>query len=196
MLGPHDRLPSRSSRASRSRSRKLSFSGVISVSAWEWPMRDRPVSLPGVSMTMKSQSAELGQRRVEARAVLGLAAAIAESSAAARQMGIWRRQRQRQLGRRRPAGSRNSGSACPGGHRDRCCRRVMAVAQQRHDHMHGGGRFARAALLVAENDDMRLARGRGGAFAVRTVMPAAPRPRCRGTPRRRRAARDRRWSAR
>ena len=33
-----------------------------------------------------------------------------------------------------------------------------AGPQQRHDQMHGGGRLARPALLVAQDDDMRLAR--------------------------------------
>ena len=49
--------------------------------------------------------------------------------------------------------------------------------------MHGGGRLARAALLVAEDDDMRLARGRTRRRQL-TVTPAGPRWRCRGTRRR------------
>src|SRR3954468_13334817 len=74
---------------------------------------------------------------------------------------------------------------------------LVALGQQRHDQMHGDSRLAGAALLVADDDDMRPA---AHAVPLSPVpaptpkRPVAPRRRCRGTRRRRRAYPARRWS--
>ena len=155
-LGPMISLPSRSIRASRSRSRKLSLSGVISVSACAWPRREQA----GVAARRIDDDevalGELASVADEPRASSSRAALAAESSGWPRAGDAGQRQRQ-PLRRRRPGGSRNSATSVPWRASRSMLPTLMAVAQQRDDHMHRGGRLARAALLVAEHDDVRLA---------------------------------------
>jgi hypothetical protein len=97
---------------------------------------------------------ELGQRRGEAGAILGRRHGRGIQTAGLdRDMAG---KRQRQLARRGLAVLDVAGECALAGVEIDAAH-AHPAAQQRHDHMHCRGGFARAALLVPENDDMRLA---------------------------------------